>query len=299
MRDGSDPIELVLRTHASPVATFSVSRALPQAGCRAVGPVVFLDHIAGALPPGEGFDVRPHPHIGLSTVTYLVEGEFVHRDSLGYVQTIRPGAINLMHAGGGITHSERTSPEVRASGGPLHGVQLWVAMPAANEDDAPSFEHHAADTIPTLVLERGRGRVLLGETLGARSPAQTKSSALIAELVLDRGASFAMPSDVEDVALYVITGAMAHGEERFDARTLVVRRPGAPLTLRALEDTRALLVGGPRLEGQTSRDPRIIEWNFVGSTRERITAAKDRWRARAFPLIPDDSEERIPLPDER
>jgi redox-sensitive bicupin YhaK (pirin superfamily) len=299
MRPDSDPIELVVLAHVNALESFAVSRALPHAKCRAVGPVVFLDHIGGELAPGQGFDVRPHPHIGLSTVTYLIEGEFVHRDSLGYVQTIRPGAINLMSSGAGITHSERTSPEARARGGRLHGVQLWVAMPAAHEDDAPSFAHHPEETIPRITFAGGRARILLGETLGMRSPAATESMPVIAEIMLDRDASFAVPSDIEDAALYVIEGAIGHAEERFEARTLVVRRPGASLSLRALEETRLLLVGGPRLEGQTSRDPRVIEWNFVATTKERITRAKDRWRAREFPVIPGDSDERIPLPDER
>lgn len=299
MRPESDPIELVFVAHESALDGFAVSRALPHAGCRAVGPVVFLDHIGGELAPGQGFDVRPHPHIGLSTVTFLLEGEFVHRDSLGYVQTIRPGAINLMTAGSGITHSERTSPERRESGGRLHGVQLWIAMPAANEDDDPSFVHHPEDTIPLVPIPGGRARVLLGEGFGGRSPATTASRPVIAEIVLESGASLSVPNEIEDAAVYVIEGALAHGEERFTPRTLVVRRPGASLSLHAPEACRLLLVGGPRLEGQTSRDPRHIEWNFVASTKERIQAAKKRWRERAFPEIPGDSDERIPLPDER
>jgi redox-sensitive bicupin YhaK (pirin superfamily) len=298
MRPDHDPIELVVLAPVNALETFAVSRALPTAKCRAVGPVVFLDHVNGALAPGQGFDVRPHPHIGLSTVTYLLEGEFVHRDSLGYVQTIRPGAINLMTAGAGITHSERTSAETRARGGRLSGVQLWVAMPAANEDDDAAFAHHPEESIPEVRIEGGHARILVGETLGARSPAQTESRAVLAEVRLARGAAFAIPADLEDAALYLMTGAVAHGEERFDVRSLIVRRPGAALTLHALEDTRALLIGGPRLEGQLTRDPRLIEWNFVATTRERLEAAKDRWRARKFPLIPGDSDERIPLPDE-
>lgn len=294
-----DPIERVLTPHARDLDGMKVSRVLPAAGCRAVGPVVFLDHLGPAtLPPGLGFDVRPHPHIGLSTVSYLFEGEIVHRDSLGYVATIVPGAIDVMTANGGIVHSERASDRMRREGGPMHMLQFWVAVPAADEDAPPAFAHHAASEIPERAIEGGRARVLMGAALGLASPAVTASRPVMIELHLEAGASFALPREMEDAAVYVIAGALAHAGRRFGDHTLLVRRPDAELALRAEARTHAFLFGGPRLEGQTTRDPRHLEWNFVATTKERIEAAKDRWRRHAFPTVPGDDQERIPLPGE-
>ncbi|MFO0683121.1 MAG: pirin family protein [Sandaracinus sp.] len=296
-----DPVERVVVPHARELDGMRVARVLPTHGCRAVGPVVFLDHLGPAqLPPGVGFDVRPHPHIGLSTVSYLFEGEIVHRDSLGSVVTVVPGAIDVMTANGGIVHSERSPDSARPAGPRLHSLQLWVAVPAADEDAAPWFAHHAASEIPEVALEGGRARVLLGAALGVTSPARTASRPVFVELKLERGARFEIPTEIEDAGVYVVEGTLGRddAEASYGARTLVVRAPGAALTLVARELTHAMLIGGPRLEGQTSRDPRHIEWNFVATTEERIEAAKRRWRAHAFPTIPGDDAERIPLPGE-
>jgi len=278
-----------------------VARVLPTPGCRAVGPIVFLDHLGPAtLPPGQGFDVRPHPHIGLSTVSYLFEGEIVHRDSLGSVATIVPGAIDVMTANGGIVHSERSSDRKRAEGGVLHLLQFWVAVPADKEDDPPWFTHHAATEIPETTLPNGHARVLLGSALGLTSPARTDSRPIVVELKLDARASFEVPIEIEDAALYVIDGAIvaAGAEEVYGSHALVVRKPGGRLTVTATAATHLFLIGGPRLEGIASRDPRHIDWNFVATTQERIEAAKQGWRHRAFPSIPGDDQERIPLPGE-
>lgn len=292
-------IERVITPHARELDGMKLARVLPTMGCRAVGPIVFLDHLGPArLPPGKGFDVRPHPHVGLSTVSYLFEGEIVHRDSLGSVATIVPGAIDVMTAGSGIVHSERSTDRARREGATMHMLQFWVAMPAANEDDAPSFVHHAASEIPEVAFAGGRARVLLGQALGVASPASTKSQPVVVELFLDAGATFEVPTQIDDAALYVISGAIAAGEERVAPHTMIVRTPGAALAVRATEASHVFLIGGPRLEGQTTRDPRHLEWNFVATTKERIEAAKHRWRHRQFPTIPGDDQERIPLPGE-
>jgi redox-sensitive bicupin YhaK (pirin superfamily) len=295
----SASIERIVTPHAIVIDGMPVARALPAIGCRAVGPFVFLDHLGPAvLAPGVGFDVRPHPHIGLSTVSYLFEGEIVHRDSLGSVATIVPGAIDVMTANGGIVHSERSSDRVRTSGGPIHALQLWVAVPARDEDARPSFTHHAPDEIPERAIDGGRARVLLGDALGLRSPARTASAPVLVELRLDAGATIDLPMEVEDLAIYVIEGALDADGTAIDPRHLCVRTPGAALRVRAQVPTHCIMLGGPRLEGLTTRDPRHIEWNFVATSRERIEAAKRRWRRREFDSIPGDDIEWIPLPGE-
>ena len=299
--ESQDPdVERVLTAHARPLGGITIQRALPQAGCRAVGPFVFLDHAGPVdVPPGVDNDVRPHPHIGLSTISHLYEGEIVHRDSTGVVQTIRPGELNVMTAGAGIVHSERAPEMRRFAGGRAHGLQLWVALPAANEDDPPSFAHHARDALPSFERDGVRGRVLLGAAFGVVSPASTPSRPLLVELSMDAGARIDLPDEVDDVGVYVVDGELTR-REGASARThqLVVRRVGRSLALQARAPTRAVILGGAHLDGAPSRNPRHIEWNFVASTRERIEAAKRRWRAREFPTIQGDSEERIPLPDE-
>lgn len=280
---------------------FTVARALPQTGCRAVGPVVFLDHMGPAeIPPGRGFDVRPHPHIGLATVTYLFEGEIVHRDSLGVHQAIRPGAVNLMVAGRGITHSERAGDEFRRDGGRVHGVQLWVALQRADEQCEPSFVHHPSDTLPSARVDGASVRVLLGEAFGLRSPAQVSARTLLAEVRVEPGASFALPDSVQDVAFLVIEGAVSLDAVVIEPRSLGVRAQGQRgVTLRAGgEGALVVLVGGDYLDGAYDRTPRLIEWNFVASSRALLDEARARWIARGFPTVPGDEHERIPFPGE-
>ncbi len=278
-----------------------MARALPQAKCRAVGPVVFLDHMGPAvIAPGVGFDVRPHPHIGLATVTYLFEGEIVHRDSLGFTQAIRPGAVNLMIAGHGITHSERAGDELRANGGRVHGVQLWVALELDHEECEPSFVHCTAASIETIERDGARIRVLLGEAYGLRSAAQVSSRALLVDVELAPDARLALPDSVQDVAFFVVDGAVSVDEIVCATRALGVRAKGASLAVKAgPAGAHLVLVGGDYLDGQHDRHPRFMEWNFVASTRERIEEAKKRWVNRGFPLVPGDEHERIPLPGER
>lgn len=300
----STDLELLLKARTHDLGDgFIVGRALPQTGCRAVGPTVFLDHMGpNDVPPGKGFDVRPHPHIGLATVTYLFEGEIMHRDSLGFVQPIRPGAVNVMVAGRGIVHSERATEETRRDGARLHGIQLWIALPKEDEEMEPSFVHHPASGFPTLELgaeggPRVSARVLLGEAWGASSPAVITSRPLFAVADLEAGATLEVPG-VEDVCVYVVSGAITVGDTAVGPRELAVRAEGRATSVHAQEDSRIVFVGGPHLDGVRSRNPRHLEWNFVSSSRERLDEAKRRWVRREFPTVPGDDQERIPLPGE-
>jgi redox-sensitive bicupin YhaK (pirin superfamily) len=291
---GDHIIDLVIAGRPRGVGTLTVARLLPAPRRRMVGPFVFLDHMGPVtLDPGVGFDVRPHPHIGLSTVTYLFAGENVHRDSLGNVQVNRPGDLNLMTAGRGIVHSERADPGFRAAGGAMHGVQIWLALPDAHEDDAPSFEHHPQATLPAIAPSPGvRGRVLFGEAYGARSPIRHPSAPLLVDLELAAGATVELPDNAAERAVFVIDGELGLAAERLEANQLAVLCAGRPATLSATTVARVLLLGGAPL------GPRLIEWNFVASSRERLDRARDAWKARQFPAIPGDDREFIPWPDD-
>jgi len=272
---------------------FQVRRALPSAHRRMVGPFIFFDQMGPVtLSAGEGLDVRPHPHIGLATVTYLLEGEILHRDSLGSVQSIRPGAVNWMTAGRGIVHSERSAPDVRAAGGPLFGLQTWVALPRAHEETDPAFFHHAADDIPQAEADGVVMRVVAGSSDGLASPVQTFSDMLYADLAMADGARYKLTTEHVERAIYVITGALAvEGQEgRFNAGELVILKPGAEIVVRALGPARIMLVGGEPLG-----EPRNIFWNFVASSAERIEQAKADWRDDRFPHVPGETDF-IPLP---
>jgi len=299
--DPADPahargVELVIEGRPRDVGSIVVARILPSPRRRMVGPFVFLDHMGPVvLAPGVGFDVRPHPHIGLSTVTYFLAGENVHRDSLGTVQANRPGDINLMTAGRGVVHSERADPAFRAAGGEMHGVQIWLALPDDHEDDPPSFEHHPEATLPAIAPAPGvTGRVLLGAAFGARSPVRHPSAPLLVDLRLDGGAGLELPAELADDAparaVFVIDGALEVGGETLAVNQLGVLC-GRSAEVSASGPTRAMLLGGPPLP------PRFIEWNFVASSRERIEQARDRWKARQFPVIPTDDQEFIPWPE--
>jgi len=284
-------IDLVIEGRPRDVGSTTVARVLPSPKRRMVGPFIFLDHLGPvALAPGVGFDVRPHPHIGLSTVTYFLAGTNVHRDSLGTVQINRPGDINLMTAGRGVVHSERAEPAFRAAGGTMHGVQIWLALPDAHEDDAPSFEHHPEATLPPIAPAEGvRGRLLIGAAFGARSPIRHPSDPLLVDLQLDAGASIELPTEAPERALFVIAGELCVGSETLSADHLAVLG-SARARATASTSTRALLLGGPPLGA------RLIEWNFVASTHDRIDRARAAWRAREFPVIPGDDQEFIPWP---
>ena len=291
--DDARAIDLVIEGRPRDVGTITVARVLPSPRRRMVGPFVFLDHLGPvALAPGVGFDVRPHPHIGLSTVTYFLAGANVHRDSLGTVQTNRPGDLNLMTAGRGIVHSERAEPAFRATGGAMHGVQIWLALPDAHEDDAPSFEHHPAATLPAIAPADGvRGRVLLGAAFDARAPVRHPSDPLLVDLELAAGAALDIPGDAAERAVFVIEGELRIAEHALPADRLAVLCAGRPVRVSAAAATRALILGGPAL------GHRFIEWNFVSSSRDKIDRARDAWKARQFPTIPTDDVEFIPWPE--
>jgi redox-sensitive bicupin YhaK (pirin superfamily) len=291
--DAAHAPEIVIAGRPRDLGSFSVRRTLPAPFRRSVGPFVFLDHMTPAtFPPGSGLDVRPHPHIGLATVTYLFEGEILHRDSLGTVQAIQPGAINWMTAGKGIVHSERTSPERRASGSRLHALQAWVALPDAHEETEPSFFHHPAATIPHLAADGVAADILVGTAFGERSPVRTYSEMFYVNAVLAPSAALELPRDHEQRAFYVVSGAVTHGNDRYETGTLVVVPGGAPEAIRAAEaGAHVALLGG------TSVGERHIFWNFVSSSKERIEVAKHAWKEERFPLVPGDEHERTPLPE--
>jgi redox-sensitive bicupin YhaK (pirin superfamily) len=287
-------IDLVIEGRPRDVGTITVARLLPSPKRCMVGPFIFLDHLGPVvLAPGVGFDVRPHPHIGLSTVTYFLAGENVHRDSLGTVKVNRPGDVNLMTAGRGVVHSERAEPAFRATGGAMHGVQIWLALPDAHEDDAPSFEHHPEATLPSVAPSPGvRARVLLGAAFGVRSPIRHPSEPQLVDLQLDAGASLDVPADVAERALFVIAGELRVDRETLAADRLAVLGGSAPARVSATTATRCLILGGPPL------GHRIIEWNFVASSRDRIESARVAWQERRFPVIATDDQEFIPWPDD-
>ncbi len=270
---------------------FTVRRVLPFAQRRMVGPFVLFDHLGPTVVrAGQGLDVRPHPHIGLATVTYLFDGEILHRDSLGTVQPIRPGAVNWMTAGRGIVHSERTPLERRAHDSALAGVQLWVALPRRHEETAPGFAHHPADALPRIEGEGKAVRVIAGTLYGRRSPVATYSELFYADVALDAGARLELPAEHEERGLFVVSGAVALDGESYAPGRLVVLRPGSAPVASANATSRVLLLGGASMDG-----PRHVWWNFVSSSKERIEAAKAQWRDGGFPAVPGETEF-IPLP---
>jgi redox-sensitive bicupin YhaK (pirin superfamily) len=274
---------------------FTVRRALPTPHRRMVGPFIFFDQMGPAtFNSGEGLDVRPHPHIGLATITYLLEGEIMHRDSLGSVQPIRPGEVNWMTAGAGIVHSERTGDEPRTNGGPLFGLQTWIALPAAQEEAAASFAHHKADTIPKADADGVAMTVIVGQHDGLVSPVKTFSDMVYADIVLAPGARYQLRAEHVERAVYVVSGSVgAEGQSgAFAATELVVFKPGAEIVLTSEQGARLMLIGG-----EPFPEKRHIYWNFVSSRPERIEQAKDDWRAGRFPGVPGEHEF-IPLPEE-
>lgn len=287
-----DAIDLVIVPRTADLGDFSVRRALPSARRRMVGPFIFLDHMGPTeFKAGHGVDVRPHPHIGLATVTYLFEGEIVHRDSLGSDIAIRPGDVNWMTAGSGIAHSERTAADHRAGGEPLHGLQCWVAMPQGDEERAATFSHHGADALPIVSGEGKAVRVVAGKLLGAASPVVTLMDTFFADVALNAGASVPLDTDYEERAIYLISGAVEIAGDRFEAGRLLVFKPGDRITVKAVSAARFVMLGGAPMDG-----PRHIWWNFVSSRKERIEQAKADWKAGRFAAVPGETEF-IPLPE--
>lgn len=283
-------IDLMIETRARDLGDFTVRRALPDRRRQRVGPFIFFDHMGPAeFEPGTGVNVRAHPHIGLATITYLFEGEMLHRDSLGYVQPIRPGAVNWMTAGRGIVHSEKVTEEVLASGQRLHGLQTWVALPAGAEEVEPSFEHYPAEDIPAVSVDGVQIYVVLGSAFGVSSPVSTRSETLYVEAVLEPGQSVAIP-EAEELAVYVVEGSVAINREIVEAGVLAVLHDGARGTVTAESAARVMFAGGDTLEGE-----RFIWWNFVSSSRERIEQAKKDWREQSFDSVPGETDF-VPLP---
>ena len=271
---------------------FTVGRVLPNAKCRSVGPFVFFDHIGPAMLRGQQpIAVRPHPHIGLATVTYLWEGSMMHRDSLGSVQEIQPGDVNWMTAGRGIVHSERTPERLRGVDQPFHGLQTWVALPLAHEDANPSFAHHPKATLPVRENAGVAMTVVAGHAFGLRSPVQVMSETLYVSIDLAAGATLRIPSEHAERALYPVSGELQLDGESLPLNTLALLDPGSEPMLHAVLASRVMLLGGAPLDG-----PRFVWWNFVASSRERIEQAKSDWREGRFASVPGETEF-IPLPD--
>ncbi len=286
------PVELIIEPKARDLGDFEVRRVLPSGKRQMVGPFIFFDHMGPAnFPAGEGMDVRPHPHIGLATVTYLYTGSILHRDSLGCTQLITPGAINWMTAGRGITHSERTSDEARHQHQVLEGLQLWVALPTEYEEVEPSFEHYPPEAIPELDRDGARIRVLAGTAFGVNSPVKTLSPLVYADIALHPGKVLKLDIDYTERAIYIVKGQITLAGEGYGAGRMLVLAQGREVTFRADEETRLVVVGGEPLDG-----PRIAWWNFVSSSRARIEQAKADWQAGRFAQVPGETEF-IPLPD--
>lgn len=282
----TDSIDIVIAPKTHDLGGFEVHRVLPSIQRRMVGPFIFFDHMGPAtFPTGRGIDVRPHPHIGLATVTYLFEGAIMHRDNLGSVQAIRPGAVNWMTAGRGIAHSERTSAEIRQAPATLHGIQLWVALPKRHEEIAPSFVHHGADTLPVIAETGKTVRVIAGSMFGARSPVATLSDMAYASATLSADTRLPIPADFAERAVYVATGSIAVDGTSYAKGQLLVLKPGAEAIVRAESDCHVLILSGEPMDG-----PRHIWWNFVSSSKERIEQAKADWKAGRFPTVIGETE---------
>lgn len=283
-------IDQLIEPVTKDLGEFTVRRLLPSKRRQRIGPFIFFDHMGPAdFPPGTGVNVRAHPHIGIATITYLFEGEILHRDSLGHVQPIRPGEVNWMTAGKGIVHSEKASDEVRASGQHLHGLQSWVALPLESEEIEPGFEHYPADVIPIVDAGGATARIVIGTAYGVSSPVSTESDTLYVEANLERGATMVLP-DAEELGVYVVDGNIALNGEAVAAGALAVLKSNSTATIEAKSAARIMLCGGASLEGD-----RIVWWNFVSSSRARLELAKRDWRNKRFPEVPGETDF-IPLP---
>jgi redox-sensitive bicupin YhaK (pirin superfamily) len=287
-----DALELVIVPRARDLGDFEVRRALPHGKRQMVGPFIFFDQFGPVqFIAGHGMDVRPHPHIGLATVTYLFDGRIMHRDSEGNALEITPGAMNLMTAGSGIAHSERTPGDARNGGMKMSGIQSWIALPKAAEEIAPSFQNFTADSLPVINDGAFRARVVAGKMFGKKSPVGMHSEWFYGEVVLDEGASAPLDPDYEERAIYVAEGEVEISGDRFEAPRLLIFRPGDRIAVRAVRKSRLMFLGGAALEG-----PRYIWWNFVHSSKERIEQAKEEWKTGRFKQVPNETEF-IPLPN--
>jgi redox-sensitive bicupin YhaK (pirin superfamily) len=292
-RRSCDALEVVIVPRVRDLGGFNVRRALPSAQRQMVGPFIFWDQMGPSeFVLGEGIDVRPHPHIGLATVTYLFDGKIMHRDSLGSAQAIAPGDVNWMTAGKGIVHSERTSAEWKSEPGrKLFGIQSWVALPKAAEEVQPDFFHHRAATLPLIEAEGKRVRLIAGSLFGETAPVRTFSEMFYADVELSPGAKVPLPAGQEERGIYVAEGAIEIAGDSFESGRLLVFRPGDEITVVARQPSRLLFLGGEPMDG-----PRYIWWNFVSSSRERIDQAKEDWSQKRFDIVPGDERDFIPLP---
>ena len=286
----SDALERVLEPAEEDLGGFTVRRALPARARRMVGPFIFFDHMGPAgFPPGEGVQVRPHPHIGISTVTYLFEGEIMHRDSLGCTQPIRAGAVNLMTAGRGIVHSERAGEDLHEQAS-LHGIQSWMALPLELEECDPDFVHYPADSLPGFERDGVSIRVVIGSVFGHASPVTQHAATIYLECRFAAGSSLDLPADWDELGAYVVSGDLNIGGQAVAAGTMAVAAPGKGLSIEAKDDSHAMILGGEAF------GKRHIWWNFVSSSKARIEQASDDWREGRFDSVPGD-DEFIPLPD--
>lgn len=285
-------IEHYLKAHQKDLGGgFMVSRVLPSAAKQAVGPFIFFDHFGPVEAPADAnHDVRPHPHIGLATVTYLYEGAMEHRDSVGSVQRIEPGAINWMTSGSGIVHSERTPADLKGRPRRSHGLQLWAALPREHEETAPSFAHTPADAIPEVRFDGGRARVLIGTAFGHTSPVATFSETLYLDITLEAGATLALADLPEEAALYTVSGSIAIDGQALDPAMMAYLAPGSGARVHSENGAQFVVIGGAPLDG-----PRYIFWNFVSSSKERLAQAADDWEHQRYARVPGETEF-IPLP---
>ncbi len=290
---GSDQIELMVVANAKDIGGFEVRRALPTAKRRLVGPFIFFDRMGPAvLRAGQALDVRPHPHIGLATITYLFDGRIRHRDSLGTEMVVEPGDVNLMTAGRGIVHSERTPEQLRGAPMSVSGLQTWLALPDGGEEVAPVLENTAGSMLPDFHDGGATGRAVIGAFDGVRSPVRTASETLYVDIRLDPGATVKIPAEAEERAIYVLDGAVSIAGDCFSENRLLVFRPGDEIVVSSEGGAHFMLFGGASLGSK-----RYIWWNFVSSSKERIEQAKGEWRTGRFDIVPGDAEEFIPLPE--
>lgn len=284
---------LVVTPTSHDLGMFEVRRTLPSMARIMVGPFIFVDQFGPAhFDVGQGMDVRPHPHINLATVTYLFEGAIDHRDSLGTYATIRPGALNLMTAGKGIVHSERTPAAERSSGSPISGMQTWLALPDGKEEIDPAFEHVAADQLPQIDGDGVVARVIMGSLWGVTAPTTQHAETIYADIAMNAGASLLIDAQADERGILVAMGSASLDGQALETHSLYILQPGVPMTLRASTDARVMLLGG-----EAFKTPRHVWWNFVSSSRDRINQAKDDWRAGRFPIVPGDDKESIPIPE--
>jgi redox-sensitive bicupin YhaK (pirin superfamily) len=292
-KTAADAIELAIVPSMKDLGDgFQVRRALPSAKRQMVGPFIFFDQFGPVImKSGAGLDVRPHPHIGLATVTWVFDGTIYHRDSLGSEQAIKPGELNWMTAGKGIVHSERTPAFERAQGQKMFGIQSWVALPKHAEETTPEFSHFAAAQLP-VIEDKGRTvRLISGQLFGASSPARTHTDQFYAEVILGPGKSIPLPSDHIERGVYLVEGRVMIAEQEFEPGQLLVFKPGDAITISSVAGARFMMLGGEPMDG-----PRYIWWNFVSSSRERIEAAKEDWKQARFDIVPGDEKDFIPLP---